>query len=249
MSFDELSEVPTESQRGIETRDLDAVGETGESKKRKKKGGSAIAILLSVLLICGGVAIGFYAYLTKIPRHAGPGSIFDLQGNVVIPDDPSATSSAFLEAAEMVIDDGGKGFNIPAVQLNVPLGSINDVNGVMNPPNFTSAFWIRNRGVSLANAEQGTVYIVTHATRFGLAPGNYLQAREATTLTPGDIININDRVYSFESAEIIAQSKIGEYDYLWDESIPNRALIITCLLRNDNAAPTDNLVIIGKLVS
>ncbi|MCL2785283.1 MAG: class F sortase [Propionibacteriaceae bacterium] len=212
-----------------------------EEEEKKKKRGGIWLILLSVLLIAGGVVIGVMSFKPAVvPEY----ELYDMDGNRVIMDDPSATTDEFLEAAQMVLDDGGAGLRIPTVKLAVPLGSVNDVNGVMNPPNFTSAFWVRNRGVSLDQAEQGTVYIVTHSSGYGRAPGNYLQKGGQSALTIGDYILVNDRTYVYTEARIIPQDRLAEHADLW-ENIPNRVLLITCQLGTGSKY---NLVIIGELL-
>jgi len=225
-----------------------------EEEKKKKKRGGILLILLSVVLIVGGISLGVYSL---VPHGGVPsGAITAINGAVVIPDDPSATSSAYIAAAQMVADDGGLGFRIPAVDLDVPLGSINSVNGVMNPPNFSSVFWIRNLGVSVDNAAKGTVYIVAHSLRYGTgkpggdnAPGNFVQSQEKITLKAGDPIEVDGLTYSFVEAQVIPQNELGSHTDLWDKTVTGRLIFVTCLEKNDHTPPTDNIVIIGKLVS
>jgi len=212
-----------------------------EEKRRKRR---VLPLLLAILLICGGIGVGVY---TLWPKDSA-GALLDLEGNIVVPDDADATSPAFLEAADMVQDDGGAGFSIPSVGLHVPLGSINEVNGVMNPPNFTSAFWIRNRGVSVDNADQGTVYIVAHSVQWGKAPGNYLQDKEQILVKNGDYVEVNGRTYEITNVELILKTEIGSHEDLWANT-PGMLVFVTCLQRNDHAASTNNLVVVGQLVS
>ena len=201
-------------------------------------------LLLAILLICGGIGVGVYTMWPK----ATAGDLVDLEGNIVVPDDADATSPAFLEAADMVEDDGGDGFSIPSVGLHVPLGSINEVDGVMNPPNFTSAFWIRNRGVSVDNADQGTVYIVAHSIQGGRAPGNYLQDHEQILVKAGDYVKVNDKTYAITDVQLILKTEIGSHEELWANT-PGMLVFVTCLQRNDHAASTNNLVVVGQLIS
>lgn len=218
-------------------------GEQQPEKKKKRRGGLWITLLCAVLILGGG-GLAVYSFIPHPPKA---GALTDMDGNLVVPDDPSATSSAFLEAAAMVVDDGGEGLVIPSVNLKVPLGSVNEVNGVMNPANFTSAFWIRNRGVSLSNAADGTVYIVAHATRFGMAPGNIVQSGEKSLVQAGDFITANGVTYEVTGWQTIPQSQINTLDELWLNT-PGMLVFVTCVLRNDHEAPTDNLIITGQLV-
>ena len=248
MSNDDISAVPNDDASALPGDDVSAIpgddasalpGEDQqppEKKKRKTRG--ILLILLSVVLVCAGVTIGIVSFLPGTKA----GDLTDMEGNVVVPDDPSATSSAFLQAADMVTDDGGDGFVIPSVNLHVPLGSVNEVDGVMNPPNFTSAFWIRNRGVSLDAADQGTVYIVAHTARAGKAPGNYVQSNGQILVKNGDFIMANQRTYTVTDTFTVPQDQIGGREELWANT-PGMLVFVTC------ATTTVNLVIVGQLQS
>jgi len=212
-----------------------------EVKKKKRR---ILPLLIALVLICGGIGVGVYTLWPK----AGASDLVDMEGNIVVPDDPNATSPAFLEAADMVVDSGGEGFRIPSVGLDIPLGAINEVDGVMNPANFVSAFWIRNRGVSVENASQGTVYIVAHSTRFGKAPGNLIQSNEQSLVKEGDTIWVDAAEYRVTGWQTSPQGQIGNIEELWANT-PGMLVFVTCVLRNDHATPTDNLIITGQLVS
>jgi hypothetical protein len=216
-----------------------------EEPKKKKKGGLLI-LLLSLALIIGGATIGVLSFMPKPNQADAPR---DMDGNIVVPDDPRALSSEFLEAADMRVDDGGKGFKIPAVQLNVPLGSVNAVDGEMNPPNYSSSFVIRNMGVPLTDAQNGTVYMVAHATARGRSPGNYIQKDSEVLLKPGDFIEANNRVYSYVRHVIVNKNVIADVPDLWDASIPGRLVFITCQVRPTGGIAVNNIVIIAELVS
>jgi len=217
----------------------DQVPEEEEKKKKRR----LLPLLLALVLICGGIGVGVYTLWPK----GGSSDLVDMEGNIVIPDDPNATSPAFLEAADMVVDSGGEGFRIPSVGLDIPLGAINEVDGVMNPANFVSAFWIRNRGVSVENASQGTVYIVAHSTRFGKAPGNLIQSNEQSLVKEGDTIWVDAAEYRVTGWQTSPQGEIGNIEELWANT-PGMLVFVTCVLRNDKQTPTDNLIITAQLV-
>lgn len=216
-----------------------------QPEKKKKRLGGILIIILSVLLIGGGITVGVMQFMRPASQA---GALVDIDGNVVVPDDPSATSPAFMEQAQMVVDDGGNGFVVPSLNVDVPIGSINEVNGVMNPPNFTSVFWIRNRGVSIDNAAQGTVYMVAHAVYGGKAPGNLLQQNQQVSLNPGDIIKVNDKVYKYVETQIIPKTEIGDHDDLWTDD-PGRLILVTCQVRAEGGIAVNNMVIIAQLQS
>ncbi|MDR0784058.1 MAG: hypothetical protein LBE83_09935 [Propionibacteriaceae bacterium] len=226
---DELSSSDTtEPRRGVETR--------------KRRPANAILIALAAILAVGG---GVGLAVTLWPKGV---VIRDLDRNVIVPDDPSATDPAYMEAADMVINESGEGFVVPKVGLQVPLGAVNVVNGTVNPPNFTAVFRIRDFGVGIEDAELGTVFLSAHSARSGRAPGNMLQANEQAVLQPGDIIMVDGRAYAYERSVIRSQEDLANVPEVWDEAIPGRLIFMTCLLRNDGAAPTDNLVLIAHLV-
>jgi hypothetical protein len=212
---------------------------------KKKRRGGLLLIVLSVLLLLGG---GYFGIQSLFPTLGHPGALTDMRGNAVLLEDPSAVTPEFREAAQMVENDGGQGFQVPALNLSVPLGSVNEVNNVMNPPSFTSVFWIRNRGVSLEQANLGTVYLVAHAIQGGTAPGNFMQANGDTNLKPGDVIKVNDRVYEFVSSLVKPKAKISEVADLWTDE-PGRMFFITCVLNPNGGLAVDNLILEAKLVS
>ena len=215
----------------------------GPVKKRSRVVSTVLVVLSVVLFAGGGTAVYFYWQQLHAPGH-----FTDLNGNIVVPEDPEATEPAFQDASNMVVDDGGAGFTVPAIKLDVKLGSINAVDDKMNPANFTSVFWVRNVGVGLDDADKGTVYMVTHAVQGGKAPGNILQDKGAVTLKPGDLIQADKRTYEFVSSEIIPKTEIGNHEDLWANE-PGRMLIITCVLNPHGGIAVDNLVLVAKLVS
>jgi len=222
----------------VTERDADEVPHGAKTRRR-----GLVPIIVAVALICAGIGAGAYVLWPRTPD-----GMVDLEGNIVVPDDPEATSPAFEEAADMVVDDGGEGFSIPRLGLHVALGSANEVDGVMNPPNFTSAFWIRNRGVGVSDADQGTVYVVAHSVQWGKAPGNYLQDHESVLIVDGDVVGVDGRIYQVTDVELIAKTNIGNHPDLWANT-PGMLVFVTCLERNDHAASTQNLVVVGQLMS
>ncbi|MDR2929398.1 MAG: class F sortase [Propionibacteriaceae bacterium] len=212
----------------------------------KRRGHPVLWTIVSVLLIVAGLTFAAPSLWPSMLDE--PGQVRDMDNNLVIPDEPQATSSEILEQIQMVVDDGGDGFVVPSVDLDVPLGSINAVEGDINPPDFTGAFVVRNHGVSLDQADQGTVYIATHSLFGGRAPGNYLQTFGQTTLKPGDIIKANGRQYEFVEVRIVDKKKLAEDAELWTND-PGRLIVITCAVRPEGGRAVNNMVIIAKLIA
>ncbi len=199
-------------------------------------------IILAIMLILTGTGFATWMVLFDTAEH-----LTDLDGRIVIPDDPTATDPRFLEQAGMVLDDGGDGFVIPVLNLDVPLGSVNEVGGVMNPANFTNVFTIRNRGVPPSRAGQGTVYMVTHAIAGGNAPGNQLQTNGQVVLTPGDVIKADGVEFRFQTAVTVHKDDLNGLADLWDQFIPRRLVLITCVVNANGGQATHNMVIVATL--
>jgi hypothetical protein len=176
----------------------------------------------------------------------GEVTLTDMNGDLVIADDDSRTPDD--QAIDMVLHQRSGEFQIPSVGLSADLGSINDVDGVMYPPNYESVFHVRNRGVGLTNAEEGTVFLVTHATAGGRSPGNYVQVDQNVTLNAGEFIIIGDLTYLVVDTYTVPKTEIGEDARLW-ESTPGRLVFMTCLVEPSDGPSTTNIVIIGDLVT
>ena len=163
----------------------------------------------------------------------------DLAGNAVQVDGPAPNPSASATPS-------GEGrFEAPSVGLDVPLGSLDVVDNELEPPGFTSAYWVRNLGVAPADSANGTVFVVMHSLRNGgEGPGNALidvdngKARIAS----GASIAVDDVEYHVVSTETVDKGQISRDKSVWADT-PGRLVVITCLQRPDGAASTDNMVI------
>lgn len=155
------------------------------------------------------------------------------------------------------VSNTGIRFQAPSVGLDVPFGMIDEVDGVIRPTNFTSAFGVRNRGVPYDQTERGTAYIALHAldgaggdgdggeTLSGIAPGNFIVdgvSRQAR-LGNGEIIKIGDEQFRVESYKRLGKGLITRDAEIWDDSIKNRVVIISCF-----PSSTDNAVFIAEKI-
>lgn len=218
--------------------------------------------------------------LTAVPKaqanvqdkSADPYIGVDMEGRRIdIPDKITLAPSA-PGGEELVVDrpsteqmnqvsDAGKIFNAPTVNINeLTMGAVDEVplqNGgsLIEPTNFTNMFTVRNRGIgenfSRQSAENGTLYLATHATDLGaLAPGNFLvdNATKMNILREGDIVEAIDR----ESNEVLryriteyrstAKDQVAADAEIW-ENKPGRIVILTCLPNT-----LDNSIFIGELI-
>ncbi|MDQ1131225.1 hypothetical protein [Microbacterium sp. SORGH_AS_0888] len=127
----------------------------------------------------------------------------------------------------------------------MPLGQLNEVDGQITPPGFTSAYQVRNRGVSPEDSAQGTVVVVMHSLRNGaIGPGNYLidVDQQRSKLAPGAVVVVAGVAYAVTGSELISKDSIAGQSSVWSNT-PNRLVLITCLQRPDGSPSTENLVI------
>ena len=222
-------------------------GDATAPKKRKRRLSDILLLVLALLLLIGGAIFGIMAWQKSHGEETFP----DMAGNRVVPEDDSAQDPAFQAAADANPDVGTR-FIISSVGLDVPLGEVNEVNGVMNPPGFTSAYRVRNRGVNLPNASAGTVYVIAHSLRSpGQAPGNFVidVTAGAVAVPVGATIQVGDRTYQLTSSKIIPKTELGAQTELWANT-PGMLVFITCLQYPDRSHDLlDNVVLIGQLVS
>jgi len=217
-----------------------------EQPKEKKKRKGLLLLLLAILLAVAGVFGLIYSFPSVwVQINPPPDAKRDMQGNIVIPDpdavveDPSA------------VEDSGMRFKAPSVNLDVPLGQAKEIKGKIAPPGFKSVYWISNLGVPLKDAEKGTVYTAAHSLRNGgWAPGNALidiDSQQAKVF-PGDKLYVDNREYSITETRIIPKPEVANVGDLWDQKVPRRLLVFTCLQNPQNTPSTNNVVIIATLV-
>lgn len=178
---------------------------------------------------------------------AGPRTVPDMHGNSVVVegDFPSPATVAAMDAQS----DIGERFHIPSVGLDVPLGALDETAGAITPPEFTSAYLVRNRGESLADASAGTVFVVMHSIRGdGVAPGNYLVDSDAgrSKVVAGATITVGDRSYRVARSITVPKAQLPFESEVWADQ-PGRLVVITCLKRADGGPAVDNLVLFADL--
>lgn len=175
--------------------------------------------------------------LGYVTTHSGP---VDLNGNRVQAEDvPTAAASASADP-----DTGGQ-FVVKSVGLDVPLGALNVVGGTVEPPGFTSAYRIRNEGVSTSRSSKGTVFVVMHSLRNGgVGPGNYLidVKDQKAKVGLGTKIQVDGITYKVTGSQKVQKTALSQSKTIWADT-PNRLVVITCLQRREGGPSIDNLVI------
>lgn len=145
--------------------------------------------------------------------------------------------------------DGSGRFIAKSVQLDVPLGALNAVDGIVAPPGFNSAYLIRDYGVSPGHAAEGTVYVVMHSLRNGgVGPGNYLIDVDdgKARISIGEEISVDNVSYRVTGSDRVSKSSLpGSSIWL---NTPGQLVVITCLQRPDNRPSTDNIIIRGQKI-
>lgn len=144
------------------------------------------------------------------------------------------------------VSNVGKRVKIPSLNADFALGTLQEpASGVIEPTNFTSVFWITNRGVKYDNTKNGTAYLAAHALDqnaegsglSGLAPGNWLYdpMTKESKLQPGDVIEVGGVKFAFEEFHRAGKGLIARDKDIWDEKKPNRLIFLTCIGNsNDN---------------
>ncbi|MDR1791421.1 MAG: class F sortase [Propionibacteriaceae bacterium] len=218
-----------------------------EREPKKKRGLMWLLLLFGLILILSSATI----ILTSMFVPPVENATKDLDGNWVVPEDDTGWNDPDAIAAIDAVDEiptGGR-FIVPSVGLDAALGEANSYKGVINPPGFKSVYRIRDMGVSLDKAAEGTVYVATHSLRHGgRGPGNYLFDVDTGQITVkiGDEMIADGVKYHVVDFRSIPKADLGSQSDIWENS-PGRLVVITCLQRPDNSASRNNVVIIGQL--
>lgn len=209
---------------------------TETSKKRGRRWLTITGGLAAFALLTVGILGATGAFTT------GP---TDLNGRPVAYD-PDASPNPEASATP----DGSGRFVAKSVGLDVPLGSLDAVDGVVTPPGFTSAYLVRNYGVTPHRAGLGAVYVVMHSLRNGaVGPGNALidVAKEQATVRKGATLTVDDVAYKVTGTASVSKRDLPSND-IWTAG-RNTLIVITCLQRPQGGPSIDNIVIEAKRAS
>ena len=146
------------------------------------------------------------------------------------------------------VSNTGVEFSIPSVGLYTPLGSLQEVRGIIRPTNFNNVFQITNRGVAYDKTREGTTYLAAHTldadqTAGGLAPGNFIidASSKQPKIKNGDKINVGNETFSVTELKREGKGLISNDANIWDASVKDRLVLILCW-PNSN----DNYVIVAQ---
>ncbi|QNE37778.1 class F sortase [Leifsonia shinshuensis] len=196
-------------------------------------------VLCAVAIVAGALTVSSYLGGDQ-PR--------DMRGNPV---DLPAPSEAVRRRTEAVAQVHGMTLRVPSAGLAVPLGELNEVDGVIDPPGFSSAYLVRNYGAQLAHAGSGTVFVVMHSCRGGaVCPGNFLTDLTAGTASVrvGADVFVGGLHYRVTGSETVHKPDVHADAALWANA-PGRLVLLTCLQTPAQTASVANLVISAQLVT
>lgn len=211
------------------------------TRRRQKR--RARLITLTVLAVLAVVASGVLIAVGV----SGLEQPHDLRGkSVAISNEiPSGNTIARMH----VVADLGERFIVPSVGLNVPLGALDEADGTITPPGFTSAYVVRNLGATLQRADRGTVFVAMHSVRGGgVGPGNYLinVASGRPSVSAGDTIRVGPRTYRVISWRNESKQQVPYDVALWANT-PGRLVVLTCLQNPSQTESTENVIITAEL--
>ena len=193
----------------------------------------------------GALLTGMLLTSTVTTRASSPAVVKDLTGHRVRPDGPTESPE------QLNVRPLGVRFSVPAVGLNVPVSTINAVNGQLTPPGFTDAYVVGNMGVTPEKPTQGTVFVIMHSVRGGgTGPGNYLinVSSGTATVAPGDTVTLGNDTYTVTGAKTELKTTVPTDAALWANT-PGRLVIITCMQLPTHAESTHNLIITATLTT
>lgn len=190
-------------------------------------GGTAITV---------GLATGALALTLSSPPVGDEAVLFDMAGNAVTPD-------AGLTADPAPVHHVGDGrLVIPSVDLNVPLGEMRTVNGVVAPPGFDSAYVVRDVG-----SANGLTLVAMHSMRGGgVGPGNALiDVKEGRVrVERGETIRLDGVDYTVTETAVVPKRELSHRTDIWNDE-PGRLVLTTCLQNAQNTPSATNAVIIA----
>lgn len=201
----------------------------------------SVLVLFLVLFLAGVVLVASSLVLRA-------GAPVDLEGNAVALGEGDVPDAGVIAEMDVVADSGLR-FAVPALGMDVPMGELSVVRSALTPPGFVQAYRVRNLGVGLDQAPDGTVYVVMHSVNRGFAPGNYLfdVASATARVTAGDAMTVGGIDYVVDGSQLIDKTALSTTGALWTDE-PGRVVVITCLQRTQGRS-LQNLVITGHLAA
>ena len=224
-----------------------------------RRQGSWVAMIVTLVFVALSIVGLGVARVVTLDRPTRPGPVTSVS-SMPAPGVSSATTppSPTLDLAgnRVHVDQASRpdpralASGVPAADLNVPLGSVSVIDGAVTPPGFRSAYLLVNRGVVPAEADRGTVFVITHSVHGGGdAPGNRLITDAGTfRLRAGDAITAGGASYRVTGSRTVPKAGLAGDARTW-ATVPGRLIVITCMLGPNGGLTDRNLVVEARLVS
>lgn len=207
-----------------------------------KLGKGSIIILALLVVAFVFVASSMVTYTEKHQVHDR--GYRDLNNKIV--DTPELPTEASPEKVKkMDIKDTKMYLSIPSVGLHNRVKRMSALKGEsLYPPGFRNTYLLRGYGTP-KKKHSGTTYLVTHAIKNGLAPGNYLisMGRQKIVVHKGAKVKVDGVSYHVTQRKIMSKSDLP-YDDVWKQD-DDKLAIITCMQRLNGIA-TENAVIVAE---
>lgn len=132
---------------------------------------------------------------------------------------------------------------VPSLALSVPLGQVQAVDGIVNPPTSDAAYVVSGYGDPHG---AGTVYVAMHSGRGVEAVGNALIDVEAgqARVAAGDDLYLDGVTYIVREVRLVDKSVLPDESDLWS-SVDGRLVLFTCLQRSSGPS-IQNVVVIAE---
>ncbi|MFJ3392163.1 sortase family protein [Leifsonia aquatica] len=211
------------------------------ARRRSRRLGVPRIVLLSLLGIVAIVA-ATYTVSTYLHEQTFPK---DMNGQPVVVESVASPKNHAVPQVD------GRTLRVPSRKLTVPLGELDQVDGVIDPPGFASAYLVRNHGATLGNAADGTVYVVMHSCRGGATcPGNYLidVASGQASVPNGADVYVAGLHYRVTGSHSVYKPDVSSDAEIW-QNTPGKLVLLTCLQVPAQTKSVDNMVITAQLVS
>lgn len=132
---------------------------------------------------------------------------------------------------------------VPTVELSVPVGQVQVVDGVVNPPTSDAAYIVAGYGDPHGS---GTVYVAMHSGRGVEAAGNALIDVDAgqARVSPGDALYLDGVAYRVNDVRLVDKAVLPDESDLW-VPVDGRLVLFTCLQRPEGRS-IQNVVVIAE---
>lgn len=124
-------------------------------------------------------------------------------------------------------------------------------SGVIDPPDFTHVWWVRDRGVAPSRGATDTAYLAchTHSGRSAAdVPCNRISPEAIPVGSPLTVTtDVEQLTYTVTSVKLVAKDEFADDEEIWGVH-PGRLVWVTCYLENGQLSDF-NAVVIAELAA